>query len=215
MTRDFIWRLEDVLDLYAEPYDPLRPVVCVDELPYQLLSNVAEDLPGCPGKPRRFDYEYVREGTCSIFLAFEPQAGWRSVEAKERRTSKDFASFMRALAQRYPDALTIRVVLDNLNTHSPAAFYQAFNPVEARRLTERFAFHYTPTHGSWLNQAEIEFSVMARQCLKRRLESVERVNEELSCWEKSRNLRRAGVDWRFTTGDARVRLARLYPHFES
>ena len=203
--------MEDVLDLYAEPFDPARPVVCVDELPYQLLSHVSEPLPVGPGQAQRVDYEYKREGTCAIFLAFEPLAGWRHVEARERRTSVDFAHFMRDLAERYASAEVIRVVLDNLSTHSPAAFYQAFGAEEARALTQRFEFHFTPTHGSWLNQAEIEFSVLGRQCLGRRLESRERVAVELLAWEGDRNARGVRAHWRFTAGDARVRLARLYP----
>lgn len=203
--------MEDILDLYAENYDPTRPVVCVDELPYQLLSDVNAPLPRAPGRAERIDYEYRREGTCALFLAFEPKTGWRHLEVRERRTSRDFAHVMRELAARYQDAEVIRVVLDNLSTHSPAAFYQAFPAEEARALTRRFAFHFTPVHGSWLNQAEIEFSVLARQCLKRRLASIGRVAEELSAWEDDRNARGVGTHWRFTAGDARVRLARLYP----
>jgi hypothetical protein len=149
-----VWRLEAVLDLYAEPFNPARPVVCVDELPYQLLSNVREPLPRQVGKAERSDYEYKREGTCAIFLAFEPKAGWRHLETRERRTGMDFALFMRDVAKHHPDAEVIRIVLDNLNTHSPAAFYQAFCPEVARQLTKRFEWHFTPVHGSWLNQAE-------------------------------------------------------------
>lgn len=206
--------MEDVLDLYAKPFDPDRPVVCVDELPYQLLSHVIDPLPPKPGKAQRIDYEYTRRGTCAVFLAFEPLRGWRQIEAKERRTAVDFAYFMRDVADHYQDAEVIRVVLDNLNTHSPASFYRAFGAEEARRLTERFEFHFTPVHGSWLNQAEIEFSVLGRQCLRQRLGSLGCVSRELMAWQAQRNAHRAGVQWRFTAVDARVRLARLYPDIE-
>lgn len=207
--------MEDVLDLYEEPYDPERPVVCIDEMPYQLLSDVNEPLPMKPGKPERVDYEYKREGTCSVFVAVEPRAGWRETDVRERRTSGDFALFMRNLAAHYPQAEVIRVVLNNLNTHTPGSFYQAFLADEARELTKRFEFHFTPVHGSWLNQAEIEFSVMGRQCLKRRLESTERLAAELGAWEADRNEKQVKIIWRFTNQDARVRLARLYPDQET
>lgn len=212
MTADFVWRMEDILDLYAEAYDPRRPVVCFDERPYQLLGDKREPLPMEPGRPRREDYEYEREGSCNLFLTFQPLTGWRHVEVTKRRTSEDFARQMKWLVDEvFPEAEVIRVVLDNLNTHTPAALYQTFPPEEARRLTRKLAFHYTPKHGSWLNMVEIEFSVLARQCLKRRLPDVASVRREVEAWEEDRNAARATVAWRFTTTDARLKLHRLYP----
>ena len=203
--------MEDILDLYAEPYDPRRPVVCFDERPYPLRKDKQDPLPMKPGRPRREDYEYEREGRCNLFLTFQPLTGWRHVEVTERRTSKDFAWQMKWLVDEvFPEAEVIRVVLDNLNTHTPAALYQTFPPEEARRLTRKLEFHYTPKHGSWLNMAEIEFSVLTRQCLNRRLPDVESVRREMAAWEQARNAARATVEWRFTTTDARLKLHRLY-----
>ncbi len=209
---DFVWRMEDVLDLYAEPYDPQRPVVCFDELPYQLLDHVVAPEPPVPGHPAREDYEYERKGTCNLFIAFQPQQGWRHVEVTERRTAQDFAHQMRRLVDdQFPNAERIRVVLDNLNTHTPAALYQTFAPAEARRLTQKLEFHYTPTHGSWLNMVEIELSVLARQCLHQRLPDRERIERVIAPWEARRNTSRATVDWRFTVKHARTKLKELYP----
>lgn len=204
--------MEDVLDLYAEPYDPQRPVVCFDELPYQLLGHVHAPQPCQPGQPRREDYEYARTGTCNLFISFQPLEGWRHVEVTAQRTARDFAYQMQALVDvRFPQAERIRVVLDNLNTHTPAALYQTFPAAEARRLTEKLEFHYTPKHGSWLNMVEIELSVLVRQCLDQRLPDRASVERVVAAWEARRNASRATVDWRFRVQDARTRLAELYP----
>ena len=204
--------MEDVLDLYAEPYDPARPVVCCDELPYQLLDHKIPPLPPTPTHPAREDYEYARHGTCNLFITFHPLQGWRHVDVTERRTKLDFARQMQQLVDvQFPNAEIIRVVLDNLNTHTPAALYDAFPPAEARRLTEKLEFHYTPKHGSWLNMVEIELSVLARQCLDRRLPDRATVQRVVTAWVERRNVYRASVDWRFTVHDARTKLADLYP----
>jgi hypothetical protein len=204
--------MEDVLDLYAEPEDPSRPRVCFDECPYQLLDEVRPPLPPQPGHPVRQDSEYVREGTCNLFLLLEPSRGWRHVAVTQRRAKPDFAQQMRALVdEHFPEATCIRVVLDNLNTHTPAALYDTFPAEEARRILRRLEFHYTPKHGSWLNMAEIELSVLGRQCLARRLPSRERVQAVIAPWEQGRNTHRVTVQWRFTTSDARAKLHRLYP----
>ncbi|CAA9388027.1 MAG: Mobile element protein [uncultured Chloroflexia bacterium] len=203
--------MEDVLDLYAEAYDPRRPVVCFDELPMQLLAEVTQPLAAEPGKPKRQDYEYKRKGHCSLFIAFEPLTGQRQVTVRERRTNADFAQQMQQLVASYPEAEVIRVVLDNLNTHTPAALYQTFPADEARRLTRKLGFHYTPKHGSWLNMAEIEWSVLARQALIGRLADITAVEARVSPWQTERNQRRATVNWCFSTAHARTKLARLYP----
>jgi DDE superfamily endonuclease len=206
--------MEDVLDLYAEPIDPNVPRVCFDECPYQLLNHVREPLPVEPGRSKRLDYEYEREGTCNLFLFLEPYTGWRHVEVTSRRTKQDFAQAMKDLVEvHFPDAPKIRVVLDNLNIHTPASMYETFEPEEARRLARRLEFHYTPKHGSWLNMAEIEFSILGRQCLDQRLPSIERVRDVIAPWEMTRNAHRVQVHWRFTTADARAKLHRLYPSF--
>lgn len=203
--------MEDILDLYAEPYDPRRPVVCFDERPYQLRKDQRDPLPVKPGQPRREDFEYEREGTCNLFLTFQPLTGWRHVEVTERRTGADFAHQMKWLVDEvFPEADVIRVVLDNLNIHTPAALYQTFPPEEARRLVRKLEFHHTPKHGSWLNMVEIEFSVLARQCLNRRLPDIATVRREVQAWEEARNAAQATVAWRFTTADARLKLHRLY-----
>lgn len=203
--------MEDVLDLYAEAYNPKRPVVCFDELPYQLLAEVNAPLPAEPGKPKRQDYEYERKGHCSLFIGFEPATGQRFVSVRERRTAQDFAFEIQQLVARYPEAEVIRVVLDNLNTHTPAALYQTFSPEEARRFTQKLEFHYTPKHGSWLNQAEIEWSVLTRQALQGRLADIPAIKARLEPWQDERNQRRATVNWCFSTTHARTKLARLYP----
>jgi transposase len=204
--------MEDVLDLYEQQYDPAQPVVCFDELAYQLVSETRQPLPSKPGHAAIYDYEYRREGTCNMFMFFEPAAGWRHVEVSEQRTAKDFAAQMKALVDRYyPHAKRIRVVLDNLNTHTLGALYAAFEPAEARRIATKLEFHYTPKHGSWLNMVEIELGVLARQCLKRRIASMEIVRQEVEHWEEARNLAEESVQWRFTSSDARNKLTRLYP----
>ena len=198
--------------LYAEPHDPARPVVCFDELPYQLLDDSRPSLPRQPGMPVRDDYEYVRRGTGNLFGCFEPPAGRRQIVVTERRTKRDFAEVMRVLVDEwYPEATAVRVVLDNLNTHTGAAFYEAFAPAEARRLLERLEWHYTPKHGSWLNQMEIEWSVLTGQCLDRRIGDVETLAREVAAWQVPRNARKTTVDWRFGVDEARTTLARLYP----
>jgi hypothetical protein len=204
--------MEDLLELYEEPYDPAFPVVTFDELPYQLTDEVRLPLPAKPGQPERYDYEYRRCGTCNLFLHFEPLRGWRHVEVTDQRTALDFAVQMKALADvHYPEARKIRVVLDNLSTHRPWSLYMAFAPEEARRILRKLEFRHTPKHGSWLNMAEIELSVLSRQCLDRRLASTTAVRQQVSAWEGPRNEARATVTWRFTTDKARERLKRLYP----
>jgi hypothetical protein len=203
--------MEDVLDLYAEPYDPRRPVVCFDEKPLQLLEETRQPRPVAPGQPAQVDYEYRRKGTANLFLAVEPLAGWRKVTATERRTKVDFAEQLKALSEHYADAERIRIVLDNLSTHGPACLYEAFPPEEARRLVRRLEFHYTPKHGSWLNMAEIELSVLSGQCLDRRLPDLEILAHETAAWVARRNDEKAMIAWRFTVRDARRKLSHLYP----
>jgi DDE superfamily endonuclease len=204
--------MEDVLDVYERPYDPRFPQVCMDELSLQLLGEVRPPLPPRPGRVARLDYAYERHGVRNVFLAVEPLRGWRHAQVTERRTKRDWAHFMRDLADsHYPDAERIVVVLDNLNTHGPASFYETFPPAEARRLVRRFAFHHTPVHGSWLNIAEIELSVLDRQCLDRRLPDTDTLAAEVAAWEATRNAAIKRIDWRFTTADARIKLKRLYP----
>ena len=201
--------MEDVLDLYAEPYDPQRPVVCFDETSTQLLAETRPSLPPQPGRPLRQDYEYRREGTRNLFLACEPLAGWRQVAVTQRRTMQDFAHQMRWLVdEAYP---VVRVVLDNLNTHRAGSLYETFPAAEARRIAKRLEFHYTPKHGSWLNMAEIEFSVLSRCCLKQRLPDEDALGREVQALVRERNAARVGIKWRFKTQDARNKLHRLYP----
>jgi hypothetical protein len=208
----FVCAMEDVLALYAEPYDPTRPTVCFDELPCPLRDDSRAPLPRTPGVPVRDDYEYVRRGTCNLFGWLEPLAGRRHIAVTERRTKEDFAAMMRTLVDEwYPEATVIRVVLDNLNTHTGAALYEAFPALEARRIRERLEFHYTPKHGSWLNQMEIEWSVLSRQCLGRRIGDAVTLAEEIAAWEAPRNATGVKVDWRFGIQEARTKLARLYP----
>jgi DDE superfamily endonuclease len=208
----FVAALEDVLTVYQRPLDSASPVICMDETSKQLISETRIPLPVSPGQPRREDYEYERQGIANLFLFCEPLTGWREVQVTERRTRIDWAEAMRDLSDRlYPTAQRITIVLDNLNTHGPASFYEAFAPDEARRLTERCEFHYTPKHGSWLNVAEIEFSVLSRQCLDRRIDSLEALRSEIKAWQQKRNQTSKAVDWQFTTAQARTKLKRLYP----
>lgn len=207
--------MEDVLDIYARPYDPSRPVVCVDEGGKQLIGDVRLPLPVRPGSPAKQDSEYQRGGMANVFMAFEPLAGQRHVAVTERKTSVDFARFLRRIADEwYAGAAWIVLVCDNLNTHTPAALYEEFTPIEARRLAERFEWHYTPKHGSWLNVAEMELSVRARQCLDRRIPDLATLRQEVACWQEERNAAVVKVDWQFTTADARVKLKKLYPTIE-
>ncbi len=204
--------MEDVLDLYAEPYDPQRPTVTFDETSKQLIGETRPPLPAQPGHPARYDYEYKRNGTRNIFLFCEPQAGWRHVAVTAQRTMEDFAHQMKWLVdERYPHAAVIRVVLDNLNTHKPGSLYETFSAAEAHRLRQKLEFHYTPKHGSWLNMAEIELRVFARQCLQRRIATETTLTQELAAVETARNTARATIHWQFTTTEARVKLVHLYP----
>jgi hypothetical protein len=204
--------MEDLLDLYAEPLDPARPVVGFDESSKQLVAETRLPLPLAPGHPERFDTEYARNGTANLFLFVQPRGGWRHVTVTDRRTKDDFAHQMQALVDRHcPEATVIRVVLDNLNTHTPAALYATFPAAEARRILRKLEFHYTPVHGSWLNMAELEFSLLSRQCLGRRIPDRESLTTEISAWETARNEQRATITWQFTVEDARRTLHRLYP----
>ena len=204
--------MEDVLDLYAQPYDAKRPKVNLDETSRQLLSEKRQPLPCEPGEVAKVDYEYKREGTRNIFMICEPQTGWRHAAVTERRTKIDFAEQIKWLVdERYPEAEVIRLVLDNLNTHCPGSLYEAFEPAEAKRLVEKLEFHYTPKHGSWLNMAEIELSIIQRQCLNRRIADEEMLKREVAAWEQQRNETKETIDWRFSITEAREKLKRLYP----
>jgi hypothetical protein len=216
--------MEDVLDVYHQPYDESRPLVCLDESSKQLIGETREpipptpaqpespDQPGKPGHLERYDFEYVRNGTANLFMVTQPLLGWRHVEVTDRRTAKDFAEILRWLAEDvHPDAEKIVLVMDNLNTHKLASLYETFEPSRARALAERFEIHHTPKHGSWLNMAEIEFSVLNRQCLNRRIATKDELMKEIAAWEDDRNDRQIGIRWRFTVDDARIKLHRLYP----
>ena len=208
----FVCAMEDVLEVYTRPYDPKRPVVCVDEASKQLVADVTPPLAMQPGQPAREDYEYERCGTANLFMQFEPLAGRRHVKVTERRTSLDFAHVLRDLSDvHYADAEKIVLVVDNLNTHKLSVLYQAFGPDEARRLVERFEIHYTPKHASWLDMAECELSVLCRQCLDRRIDDRSLLEHEVRCWEEVRNAAEVCVVWHFRTPDARIKLKRLYP----
>ena len=212
MNGEFVAAMEDVLDLYAEPCDPQRPVVCFDETSTQLLADVREPLPAQPGRPRRQDYEYRRGGTRNLFLFCEPLAGWRHVAITQRRTMQDFAHQMQWLVDvAYPHATVIRVVLDNLNTHRMASLYETFPAAEARRIVKRLEFHHTPKHASWLNMAEIEFSALSRACLKGRNPDAHALERAITAYETQRNAARIPINWRFRTDDARIKLHRFYP----
>ena len=207
--------MEDVLDLYAEPDDPRYPQVRFDESPVQLTSETRHLLPVRSGQPERDDCEYKREGTANLFLFVQPLRGWRHVNVTHQRTKPDFARHMRLLVDQYfPTAERIRLVVDNLNTHTPAAWYGVFPPDEARRITRKLEFHYTPKHGSWLNMAECEFAVLAGQCLDRRIPNLETLREEIAAWQGPRNQRQTKIHWQFGTDVARVKLKRLYPPLE-
>jgi len=202
--------MEQVLDAYKRPYDPLRPLVCMDESPRQLIRATRLPLAVVPGQAEREDYEYERCGVCNIFMAVEPLAGKRLVHVRERKTRTDWAHFLKAIAASYAHAEKITLVMDNLNTHTPGSLYETFPPTRARELWERFEFIYTPKHGSWLNMAEIELNILIRQCLSRRLESIELMSREVRAWQAQRNTLRAKIEWQFTTDKCRIKLKRLY-----
>lgn len=208
----FVAGMEDVLEVYHRPHDPARPVVCLDETSKQLIKETRVPIPARPGRPARHDYEYERNGTANLFMLFAPLEGWRHVEVTDRRAAVDYAQVLKDLSDtHFPDASKIVLVQDNLSTHTPASLYQAFPAAEARRLTERFEWHYTPKHGSWLDMAEAELSVLSRQCLNRRIPDTTMLIEEVTAWQRSRNKHHTKADWQFTNADARVTLKRLYP----
>ncbi len=212
---EFVAAMEKVLDVYQRPYDPALPVICMDETPRQLIRETRTPIPARPGQTERHDYEYERCGVCNVFMASEPLAGRRMTKVTERKTKRDWAHFVHDIAQCHPQAKRITLVMDNLNTHSPGALYEAFPPEQAHALWERFEFVYTPKHGSWLNVAEIELNVMISQCLDRRIASMANLQEEVSAWQLRRDQMNAKVNWQFTTADARIKLKRLYPSFDA
>ncbi|HBI44534.1 MAG TPA: IS630 family transposase [Planctomycetales bacterium] len=212
VSGEFVARMEDVLELYAEAPDETRPVVCMDELSKELHGHAAEPMAAAPGRPAKEDYEYKRNGTGNVFLLLCPLLGWRHMEVTERRGYLEFAQLMKDLVDvRFPKAETIRVVLDNLNTHVFGALYEAFTPEEARRIARKLEFHYTPKHGSWLNMAEMEFSVLSRQCLDRRIATVQELADAIAAWEQQRNEARTKIEWSFRIADARRKLHWIYP----
>ena len=213
---EFVAHMEDVLDVYQMPYDPQVPLVCMDEQPVQLIKETRQPLPAAPGQPEKVDYEYERNGTANIFLFTEPLRGTRHVRVTEHRTAVDWAKEIRDLLEvRYPEAMRVRLVCDNLNTHGMGSLYEAFPPEQARRLASRLEIHSTPKHGSWLNIAEIELSALTLQCLDRRMPDLETLIQETMQWEQRRNATQKGVDWQFSTQDARIKLKRLYPQMQS
>ena len=204
--------MEDILEVYTRPHDESRPLVCLDETSKQLIRETRTPIPMKPGQPARYDYEYKRGGTQSLFMLFAPLEGWRCVKVKDQRTSKDYALVLKDLSDvHFAKAEKIVLVQDNLNTHTPASLYEAFEPQEAQRLAKRFEWHYTPKHGSWLNMAEAELAILAKQCLDRRIEDQATLKAEVSAWFAKRNTIHAKADWRFTTNDARIKLKSLYP----
>jgi hypothetical protein len=211
-SAEFVYHMEDVLEVYQRPLDPLRPVVCMDETFKQLIGETREPLPPAPGRVERFDHVYVRNGVASLFLAFEPLAGWRSVTVTDHRRRLEWAAFVKALVDgRYPHADKIVLVMDQLNTHSAASLYEAYEPAEAKRIADKLEIHHTPKHGSWLNMAEIELSALGRQCLARRIAQAPTLTAHIDQWIHRRNAAGVKVDWQFTTADARIKLRRLYP----
>ncbi len=208
----FVAGMEDVLEVYHRPHDPDRPVVCLDETSKQLIAETRVPIPAKPGHPKRYDYEYERNGTANLFMMFAPLEGWRHVEVTDRHTAVDYAQILKDLSDKhFPNASQIVLVQDNLNTHKPASLYEAFPAAEARRLVERFEWHYTPKHGSWLDMAESELGVVSSQCLDRRIPDKQTLAEEVDAWQNQRNKNHAKADWQFTTAAARVKLKRLYP----
>jgi hypothetical protein len=209
---EFVYHMEDVLEVYQRSYDPLHPTVCMDELHKQLIGEVAQPLPLEAGQPARYDYEYARNGTSNLFMFFEPLVGRRFVKVTARRTKVDWAHAVRDLVDvYYPEVETITLVMDNLNTHSLGSLYEAFEPAEAKRIADRLEIHHTPKHGSWLNMAEIELGVLSKQCLDRRIPDQPTLTRCVALWQLERNTSHITVDWRFTTADARIKLKRLYP----
>lgn len=207
----FVANMEMVLDVYKRPYDPTRPVVCMDESPKQLIGETKVPIPASPGQLARHDYEYRRLGMCNVFLACEPLAGTRMVKITDRKTGQDWARFLEDIAKEYESAERIILVMDNFSTHTPGSLYETFPPEKARSLLERFEFIYTPKHGSWLNMAEIELNVLTGQCLNRRIDDIAVVRREVDAWQEVRNNKNPKVNWQFTTEDARIKLSRLYP----
>ena len=211
-SAEFVCQMEEVLDVYTRPYDERYPQVCMDEMSKQLIRETRVPLPMQPGQPACYDAEYERQGTCNLFIANEPLAGKRFLQVTERRTKQDWARFMRDLVDvQYPTAEKLVLVMDNLNTHTLACLYEVFSPAEARRLARKLEIHSTPKHGSWLNMAEIELSVLSRQCLDRRIGTLAELEQEVAAWQARRNASEVGINWRFTTADARIKLKRLYP----
>jgi hypothetical protein len=211
---DFVANMENVLEVYKRPYDENRPVVCMDESPKQLIGETKTPIAAKPGSEEKFDYEYVRNGVCNIFMSNEPLAGKRLVKVTERKTKQDWALFLEEIANQYTNAEKITLVMDNLETHKPGALYESFPAAKAKALWDRFEFVYTPKHGSWLNMAEIELNVLMGQCLDRRIPNIEKVKTEAKAWQEERNNKNAKIDWQFTTDNARIKLKRLYPSFE-
>ena len=204
--------MEDILEVYQRPYDPHRPLVCLDETSKQLIAETRMPIAAKPGRPGRHDYEYRRNGTANLFMMFAPLEGWRHVKVTDRHTAVDYAQVLKELSDtHFPGSAKIVLVQDNLNTHKPASLYEAFSPAEARRLVERFEWHYTPKHGSWLDMAESELSVLSSQCLDRRISDQRVLKDEVEAWEADRNRKYAKANWQFTNADARVKLRRLYP----
>jgi len=207
----FVANMEMVLDVYKRPFDPLHPVVCMDESPKQLIAETKVPIPASPGESAKYDYEYKRCGVCNVFISCEPLAGKRTVKVTERKTKRDWACFIEEIAGQYESAEKITLVMDNLNTHNAGSFYESFPPDKAKALWDRFEFVYTPKHGSWLNMAEIELNVLTGQCLKRRMDDIGFVKKEVAAWQRTRDNKNAKVNWQFTAEDARIKLRRLYP----
>lgn len=213
-SADFVAHMEDVLDVYERPYDPKRPVVCMDEQPTQLIEETRTPIPADRGRARRYDYEYRRNGTANHFMFCQPLGNWRRVSVREQKTAKDWADEMaKLLDEDFPKAEKVVLICDNLNTHTIASFYEAFPPKRARDYVNRLEIHYTPKHGSWLDAAEIELSILTKQCLGRRIPNIETLRREVNAWQRRRNASRKGVDWQFTTSKARIKLKRLYPQY--
>ena len=209
---DFVYHMEQVLDVYKRPYNQDNPVICIDESPKQLIGEIRNPIPMKPGKEKKIDSEYVRNGVCNIFMMIEPLAGKRNVKVTDRRTKKDWAEYIKEIVDtKYQDVKKITLVQDNLNTHNPAGLYEHFKPIEAKRIIDKIEFIYTPKHGSWLDIAEVELNVLHSQCLKERMENKEQVVKAVNAWQRDRNNKTKGVNWQFRTEDARIKLKRLYP----